>query len=579
MLHFKKIEWKNFLSTGNSPITIELDGNRKTLISGTNGEGKSQILDALTFGLYGKPFRNTPKPNLVNDANKKKSEVKIWFEKNGIEWCVTRGQKPTVFIIERNGEVLPEIAGIREFQEYFETEILQMNHKTFVQMVILGSTNYVPFMRLSASQRRLLIEDLLDIKVFSEMNLIHKEKVNEISTLLSKIEDKENRLRFEIGLLEQNIQNLQNKSNTHVGGIEERRDKLMMASHSLDSTLSAEESKLAELNKELSERNKKGIEEFLHKRRYAIQDSQSIITQSEKLKEFYAKEQGTCPTCKQDISVEFVQEKTKEIDETTKANEKRIVRAREDIQKLEERLESICKIENDISTVTVSIAELNQTIEATKKQLKDYDQQIEELKRDHSTEIEEVKGKLDTLQSELATLLEGKEKVKYEANVSDTITTLLKDSGIKTLVIREYIPIINNYVNTYLKEMGFYISFYLNDKFEEEILNRYTVPLPYDSFSEGEKLRMDLALLFAWRQIAKNRNSVNTNLIVLDEIFDGSLDNAGCEEFIKILNEICEANGLNAFVISHKGDVINDKFDSEIRFTKVKGFSECRRVK
>lgn len=566
MIQFHSVRWKNFLSTGNTWIKVDLDQHLNTLIVGENGTGKSTILDALTFSLFGKPFRKINKPQLVNSVNEGDCLVEVSFTIGTVLYVVRRGIKPAVFDILVNGQPLDQTANIRDFQELLETQILRLNYKSFTQVVILGSSTFVPFMQLSAANRREVIEDLLDIQIFSVMNTILKQKV-------SLLKDDINENDTNVSLKEQFVQ-VQTETLERI----EKDNQKIITRYQNDIDLLSEEvadqqTKIQDNKAEVAPLELKIVNLKKHESKFKDAEKIDGKLQTKNLGltrelDFY-NDHDECPTCQQDIDNQFKKTKTK----TLKTKEKEVAKARKDMIKLLAEIEK--KIENDqavvdqIQELNTEINSLETKISATKQIIKTLNDNIKELST--KGDVDKVKEDVEQATQELKTLNEEKETLTNKSEVQKIAATLLKDSGIKTLIIKQYLPIMNSLINKYLGNMDFFVNFTLDESFNETIKSRHRDEFSYASFSEGEKMRIDLALLFTWRTVAKLKNSTNTNLLVLDEVFDSSLDDTGTQEFLKILYTL--GKDQNVFVISHKGDVLQDKFSNIIKFEKIKGFS------
>lgn len=567
MIVFKKLRYQNLLSTGNQFTEITLNRSKSTLVVGENGAGKSSFIEALTFALYGKPFRNINKPQLINAITGKGLLVELEFSIGKKEYMIRRGMKPTVFEIYQNGQMLNQNAGARDDQEFLEKNILKLNFKSFSQIVVLGSANYVPFMQLPAMQRRAVVEDLLDIQIFSIMNSILKDKIATNKTDLQEVE-------YQINLTEQKIE-LHSK---HIDAlranndelIEQKKQKVREHNEAIDN-LSIDTDALLEkveaLNAKIADHEK------VNKRKSKLVQMESTL--EDKIRKLnkeiqFFHDHDNCPTCKQGIDHDFK-------NETITNRQAKTLEVNDALQKLEaeieaanNRLSEISKLNTEIQALNTKIQSNNQSIGFYQRYIKDLNKEIEDLQA-QATKIETDADDTEKYRKELAAFGKQKETLSKQKAVYDVASHLLKDSGIKTKIIRQYVPIMNKLINKYLAAMDFFVNFELDESFNETIKSRFRDDFSYASFSEGEKMRIDLALMFTWRAIAKLRNSASTNILIMDEVFDSSLDSAGTEEFLKILESLTQDT--NTFIISHKGDQLYDKFHSVIRFEKHANFS------
>ena len=565
MIKFKTVRWKNFLSTGNTFTEIELTRNPSTLIIGENGSGKSTILDALCFGLFGKPFRNINKPQLVNSVNNTGLVVEVEFTVGSRNYKVVRGIKPNVFEIYNNRKPLNQEANVRDYQKILEQQILKLNYQSFTQVVILGSSTFIPFMQLPAKHRREVVEEILDIQIFSLMNMLLKIKLKDLQEELISIDNRYELTTEKISLQENYIDDLKKNKNKL---IKTKREAIKSNTKVIQSRTSERE--------ELEKANVIFLEQ--------IKDQQQVEQKETKLKDLRATlaekhkahssmldffdNNSDCPTCQQHIDEVFKEEMISQQKQEVKKYQTGIEKMKSELSSTKQRLKEIKEVADKIRDNQLSIAQLNTSIV-----------ELEKFNTKLETEIELFNGggvgktdtdKLKNLKKEYKKIDKERQSAKEERNYVEAAKIMLQDTGIKTKIIKQYLPIMNKLINKYLTSMEFYINFTLNENFEETIKSRYRDEFTYASFSEGEKMRIDLALLFTWRAIAKMKNSTNTNLLMLDEIFDSSLDNTGTDEFLKILNTLA---GENVFVISHKQDVLVDKFRSTIKFEKVKNFS------
>jgi len=566
MLIFRHVRWKNLLSTGNYFTEMKLDNRDNTLIVGENGSGKSTMLDALCFSLFGKPFRNVNKPQLLNSINQKDCVVEVEFDTNNKSYKIIRGIKPNKFEIYQDGELLNQDAAMRDYQEFLEKFILKMNYKSFTQIVILGSASFTPFMQLSAADRRNIIEDLLDIQIFSTMNNLAKER-------LTNNKDQMTQKKYDIDLANQKYelqkkhidelkQNNEDKVKEYDSEIEVYNDTVSALLSNV-ATLTAETEKL-----QLVVASKIETEAKVKKITKLESQIESNISKFRKDISFF-QSHDDCPTCRQAIADSFRKEELASLNTKVSECEHGLSEIEKKLIEEQNKLNSINDTQKLINQKQVQIATDNTTITETNKMIARLQKLVNELKetkvesKKEEQLLKELKDSLSALQEDLKELIE--EKTYYEA-----ASTLLKDGGIKSKIIKQYLPIINKLVNKYLASLDFFVNFNLDESFKETIKSRHRDEFSYHNFSEGEKQRIDMALMLTWRAIAKLRNSANTNLLILDETFDSSLDTNGTEELMKILHML---EDVNLFVISHKGDVLQDKFMNVIRFTKEKNFS------
>ena len=566
MIAFKSLKFKNFLSTGNYFTEINFDEAPNTLVVGTNGAGKSTMLDALCFVLFGKAFRNINKPQLINSINQKDCVVECLFFVGKKEYRIVRGIKPNIFEIYINGELINQEAASKDYQEILEKQVLKLNYKSFTQIVILGSASFTPFMQLSAADRRAIIEDLLDIQIFSSMNSILKDRISK-----NKDEIVSNKFAFE--LAEQNYQiqekhinqlkqNNENKVKEYEAEIESNRGVIQ----TLHEELSSASANVATLQEQIS--SKLEVEDKVKKLTKIESQIESNLSKFQKDIRFF-ESNGSCPTCRQTIAMSFKKTELGNLSNKVTECEHGLVQLETKILEEQNKLNVISEIQKNIQLLNIRIAQKNTTIAETNKYIGKLQKQIELLKgnkQDLNLETE----KLDELQGKLNELENKKKELILEKSYFDAASNLLKDTGIKTKIIRQYLPIINKLVNKYLASMDFFVNFNLDESFRETIKSRHRDEFSYASFSEGEKQRIDMALMLTWRAVAKLKNSTNTNLLILDEVFDSSLDANGTEYLMNLLHLL---EDVNLFVISHKGDILQDKFRNVIRFDKVNNFS------
>lgn len=576
MLVFKKLSWKNFLSTGNVPIEVYLDKYNTTLISGDNGAGKSTMLDALTFSLFGNSFRGISLSgrrkiaNTVNSVNEKDCVVEVEFSTNKHEYKVVRGLKPKLFEIYKDGILIPQDATVLDYQKILEEQILKMSYKAFCQIVILGSSNYTPFMKLSAKDRRNIVEDLLDINIFSIMNTLLRSKVSENKTKLSDVVNQINVIKSKIDGHKNLIDKMEEKSKESIQGYKDELDKTGTQIEELEEEIKHYQSQIDGLLKDIENENE--ISSKLLKAESLEKQLASNIKKTQKDISFY-EDNNSCPVCDQTITdshkKEKIDNKNNKIDELENAVEQ-INQTIDDTSKLLERINTTL---GETRQIEDKISESNSTISACNRYITKINDNIKEITEDKE-DLQTEKESLVMLESDHGVLdSDRQELVNFRENL-ETISSLLKDTGIKSKIIGYYLPIMNKLINQYLSSMGFFCQFTLDENFDETIKSRYRDDFTYFNFSEGERLRIDLALLLAWREIARLKNSVNCNLLLLDEVFDSSLDVVGTEEFLKILNSL--GNKANVFVITHKADQLIDKFQNNLHFVKKGNFSEIR---
>jgi len=566
MILFERIRWKNFLSTGNHFTEVNFTKTENTLIIGNNGAGKSTILDALTFVLFGKSFRNINKPQLVNSINEKDCLVEIEFKISSSEFKIRRGIKPAIFEIYKNGELFNQDASSSEQQKWFEQSVLKMNFKSFTQIVILGSSNFVPFMQLSAANRREVIEDLLDIKIFSSMTNIVKEKIRAVRDDVRTLTLKKESLQDKVRMQNEFIQEIESRSKeditTKKGSITTLMEEVSEYMEQNSKTQTTIESRTKEQEKVIGAADKLSKLNTLKG-----QITQKVTTITEEHKFF--NENTVCPTCHQDIEEEFRVNRISDVQNRAKELKDGYVKLEETIKFEKERERQFNVLSKEITKLTHGISQNNTRIASHQRRIQDLESEIQRITdqlQNSSTEYEKLTKFQEDLEKSDTDLSEKKETIAYY----DFTQSLLKDSGVKSKIIQKYLPLINKQVNRYLQMMDFYINFTLDEEFNESIESPIHENFSYTSFSEGERQRIDLALLFTWREVAKFKNSTNTNLLIMDEIFDSSLDGFGVEEFLKIVKYVIDDS--NTFIISHKTD-LHDKFDTVIKFEKFKGFS------
>ena len=564
MIIFRKIRWQNFLSTGNQWTEIQLDRSPSTLVVGENGAGKSTMLDAISFALYGKPYRNINKPLLVNSITAKNCLVEIEFSSKGKNYLIRRGIKPNVFEIFCNDRLIDQNANIREYQEYLEKHVLKLNHKSFTQIVVIGSANFTPFMQLKPQERRQVIEDLLDIEIFSTMFTLLKDK---IAKNKQEITDR----KHNIELLDQKIsmtkKHMQEIMSMKKSDRDAKVDKITELRTSIDDIMSVVDTLTTEtetLSATISDKDK------MKNKLSQVQSLEKQLTNKIKTirKEIdFFSTNDECPTCQQEIDSNFKENHICVQNGKQEELQSAIVQLEEQYNAVNVRLSEISEIQDKISDINNDILEHNTNIRMMNRNIKSLQEELDAEIIDDDNSLDE----LNKLNGEIKKEQEMHKTAMHKKEVHDIATSLLKDGGIKAKIIKQYVPVINKLVNKYLAAMEFFVQFELDESFNEKIKSRFRDEFTYESFSEGEKMRIDLSLLFTWRAVAKLRNSTSTNLLIMDEVFDSSLDNTGTEEFLKIITQINKDT--NVFVISHKGDMLFDKFHSNIRFQKIKNFS------
>lgn len=566
MIKFNNIRWKNLLSTGNEFIEITLNKSQTTLIVGENGAGKSTFLEALTFALFGKPFRKINKSQLINSMNRKNMVVEVEFAVNSNSYKVVRGMKPNVFEIYMNGTLMNQSADARDYQEILEKQILKVNYKSFCQVVVLGSASYVPFMQLPTGQRREIIEDLLDLQVFTIMNGLLKDKIYFNNDNIKSCENQKTLLTEKIKLVKKHSAEREEDDRRIIEdreqAIETTRGQIADANKKKDElTVSAEAIIMNMGDERTASANVKKINKIKQELELRIDGLNYDVN--------FLSENTTCPTCTQEIDPEFreshVHEKKDKITQINQAMPdliKKLDEAQKSVDDIGKAREKLSNIRLKISTLDSQIRTYNDYIMRTQREIED----IQNRPRTTSSDsIESLEEELNDVEKKLTELME-------ESEVLSLTGLMLKDGGIKSKIVKQYVPIMNKFINKYLSSLDFFVQFELDENFNETIKSRFRDDFSYESFSEGEKMRLNLAILFAWRAIAKLRNSINTNILVLDEVFDSSLDLNGTDEFMKMLNGLTDDT--NTFIISHKTDAMVDKFASVIKFTKVKNFSK-----
>ena len=564
MITFEKIRWKNFLSSGNQFIEIPLDQNSTTLIVGHNGAGKSTILDALCFALFKRPFREIKQEQLINSINLGGTEVELEFSISNNKYKIRRGIKPNIFEIYQNGEMINQDATIADYQKMLEQQILKFNYRSFTQVVILGSSTFVPFMELKSSHRREVVEDILDIKIFSVMQMLAKIRIKEQEEQIKDILRELDITNAKIETQKEYIGKLQERSDIEVQSEIEKVTSNTNAIDKYNTHINALQSEISKLRNQITDKD--GLSDKSTKLRNFEAQFESKLKECNKHKSFY-ENHDNCPTCNQVLSnkQDMIRENNQSIMKWNQALED----ADKEIRNISRRLEKIQNIETEIRTVEIDVAKFEQSKLELHNINTKLTHKINELKQ-QSSDTGEARGKLSELENQQQEIDKKKLSKSEELDYLAAARTMLNDSGIKTKVIKQYLPIMNQLINKYLASMDFFVNFKLDNEFKETIRSRFRDDFSYASFSEGEKMRINLALLFTWRAIAKMKNSISTNLLLLDEIFDSSLDGSGTDDFLKILNTL---EGENIFIISHKTDMIADKFANVMRFEKAGNFT------
>ena len=566
MIIFKRVRWKNFLSTGNQFTEVDFQKNSTNLIVGTNGTGKSTVLDALTFSLFNKPFRKINKSQLVNTTNEKDCIVEVEFELNARQYLVRRGIRPNKFDIVVDGDPMHKQSDDRAMQKILEEGILKLNYKSFTQIVILGSSAFVPFMQLSGTNRREVIEDLLDIRIFSAMNSILKEQLKTKKDEIKTLELSKDNIKDKVEMQKNFIDELESQGKQRV---EEKEGKINLLEGEILETSDETECLIKDVamyTKDLEElSNVKGKLKKLNTLKGKMSNKVATLTKEHK----FFTENTVCPTCTQDIEEEFRVNRITDAQTKAKELQTGYRELEEAIQKEEEREHQFTKLSKEITKLNNGISKNHTLISGCQRQIRDLESEIQRLTDQHANRNTEQE-KLAEFNENLQNIFENIASKRTEITHHDVAYSLLKDDGVKTKIIKKYLPLINQQVNRFLQMMDFYINFKLDEEFSETIESPIHEKFSYASFSEGEKMRIDLALLFTWREVARVKNSVNTNLLIMDEVFDSSLDGMGTDEFLKIIRFVIK--DANVFVISHKTE-LHDQFESVIRFEKIKGFS------
>jgi len=566
MIYFKKIRWRNFLSTGNQFIEVDLQKSPSTLIVGSNGSGKSTMLDAICFALFNRPFRDIKKEQLINTINNNDCEIQCEFETSNKKYKIVRGIKPNVFEIYCNGVLLNQDASNVDYQNMLEQNILKCNYRAFCQVVILGSTSYEPFMHLRARYRREVVEEILDIRVFTHMDLLLRAKQGELGKAVIDVKHRYDLMTEKYELQKKHFEQIQSRDNSD---IEEKKTQIKendQFSYQYNQKLQLLNEKIVSVKSELVDKEKEDKKvNQLAKLEAKIETN---LLNHKKTLEFFSKN-DTCPTCTQPIDSAFKDRKTQSEKESITKLEKGLKELLSEIVQTETKINEMNKVSEKLSELNIQVAKVNTSISEINRHSNRINDEIIKLETEKRN-TDTIAMELEHIKEELKKVNVEKDKVVEEKKYIDIAREILNDTGVKSKIIKKYLPIMNNLINKYLQSMDFFVNFHLDEEFNETIKSRYRDTFNYNSFSEGEKLRIDLALLFTWRTIAKMKNSTNTNLLILDEIFDSSLDSTGTEDFFKILKELTNEN---TFIISHKGDIMFDKFTNIIKFEKYKNFT------
>ena len=572
MITFHNVRWRNFLSAGNQWTEISLDTHKNTLMMGHNGSGKSTFLDALTFALFGRPFRKVNKGNVVNSINQKNCLVEIEFTANNKRYKVIRGAKPNVFEIYCGDTMVNQDAAAKDYQEHLEKYILKMNYKSFTQIVILGSASFTPFMQLSSNDRRAVIEELLDIQIFSAMSTVIKNRLQLNKESLDKAKIQLSSKEENKTYIEQTLVSLRANSETKLADLKDKEKELN------DSLLSQKEeltNRQAMLDKALEQDLDLAPVKSKHSKLISLKAKMENNRDRHVSDIDFFSASGNCPTCHQEIEHEFANRMIEKNNAKIGELNDGLNKIAEQIETVLSEIEKIDEILTNINQIKMDLSSAKSTYNNIANNLRQVVDAIESIKTSDTT-TQESERQLETVEHDISTLQKEKEALLDERQYIDLATTLLKDGGIKTKIIKQYLPIINKHINKYLAKLGFFVNFNINESFEESIKSRYRDEFSYHNFSEGEKLRIDLAILLTWRQVAKLKNSVNVNILVFDEILDRAMDASGIDEFIRIMWDLGH-EGSNIFVISHK-DTMVDKFQRTLQFEKIKNFSSMKSV-
>ena len=567
MILFKRLNYKNFLSSGNQPIIIDLDKSQMTLIVGTNGSGKSTLLDALCFVLFNRPFRIIKKEQMVNTINNGDCMVEVDFDVGTKSYKVRRGIKPNLFEIFCDGKKLNQDANNIDYQKYLEQNIMKLNYRSFIQVVLLGSSSYEPFMKMKPRYRREVVEEILDIRVFGLMDLILRSQQSDLQKKLTEVRHQCELIKTKYETEAKYLKTLEAKGTDNqtvaLKKLEENKQNKLIYDKKLQSLNEAIAISQKELiGKETTEKKLKELTKFETKIEQNLDTHKKSLT--------FFNENDNCPVCTQKIDDQFKEEKCEHEKGTITKLESGLVQLVEEISKQEQKVSTFSKVSNKISDMNVEIAKITSSLESLKNHSDQIQDDINRL-GERDTDIESIELELEKMSIDLKEAEVNLDKVQEEKGYVDVLREILNDKGAKATIIRKYVPIMNSLINKYLQAMDFYISFNLDEEFNETVKSRFRDTFNYNNFSEGEKMRIDLALLFTWRDIARMKNSTNTNLLILDEIFDSSLDGQGTDDFFKIIKTLEKEN---IFIISHKGDILFDKFTNIIKFEKHQNFTQ-----
>jgi len=571
MIVFKKIRYRNFLSTGNTPIEVDLRKSPTTLIIGQNGSGKSTLLDALCWALFNKPFRIIKKEQMINTINSSDCEVEIEFDVGTKQYKVKRSVKPNLFEIYENGQLLNQNASSIDYQKYLEQNIMKLNYRSFIQVVILGSSSYEPFMKMKARYRRDVVEEILDVKVFTQMDLILRDQQGQLSKEVLEMRHKCDLIQTKY---ETEMKHFKSLSDLNTNDIDDK--KLQLEKH--NKAKEEYTNKIKEIQSQIDDYNTQleGKDEADNKlkqlEKLETKIEQNLDTHNKSIK-FFA-DNDTCPVCTQSIDKSFREQKGEQLHKKCAELEIGIKKLTSEINKVEGKINHFGAISKKLSDLYVDVAKVNTSLEELNNYSDKIHQDILQLEN-KQTDSKQIATDLQQLKEQLEITKEQSDKIINQKKYVDILREVLSDKGARGHIIKKYVPIINDLINQYLQQMDFFVSFHLDEEFNETVKSRHRDTFNYNSFSEGEKLRIDLALLFTWRTIAKMKNSVNTNLLILDEIFDSSLDQQGTDDFFKIINKLSNEN---IFIISHKGDILFDKFTNIIKFEKYKNFTRLQPV-